>query len=210
MARAALVLVLTSAVLAGCTSAGSGGPAGSPGDRTVVSTITQTSTPTPKSPGGPLDTGPTTAATAACPLLETPTAASDVGVRMGRVVTLSSGGKAVGCRFYASQDPQYRASEHLPGPNQPVLQIVSSRFSDPTAAHNYMVRRAESGTNAHQDDLNSTTEGISFQTRFDPDDKGQDWAFTFRRNVTVVVVTTAQRDASFDARAVASSIVGRF
>jgi hypothetical protein len=173
VARAALVLVLTSAVLAGCTSAGSGGPAGSPGDRTVVSTITQTSTPTPKSPGGPLDTGPTTAATAACPLLETPTAASDVGVRMGRVVT-------------------------------------SSRFSDPTAAHNYMVRRAESGTNAHQDDLNSTTEGISFQTRFDPDDKGQDWAFTFRRNVTVVVVTTAQRDASFDARAVASSIVGRF
>jgi hypothetical protein len=204
--RPALVLVLTSVLIAGCTQTGEA----TSGDRTVVTTTTLTSSRPPNAPGGPLPARPTTAADGACPLLATPAAAADVGVRMGRVAVLSSAGKPVGCRFYADQDPQFKASEHLPGPNQPVLQIVSTRYTDPTAAHNGMVRLAEAGTNAHQDALNSSTEGISFQVRFDPADAGQDWAYAFRKNATVVVVTTAQRDTSFDARAVAAAIVTRF
>jgi hypothetical protein len=190
---AALVLLLTSVLIAGCTKTGEA----TSGDRTVVTTTTLTPSRPPNAPSGPLPAGPTTAA-------------ADVGVRMGRVAVLSSAGKPVGCRFYADQDPQFKASEHLPGPNQPVLQIVSTRYTDPTAAHNGMVKLAEAGTNAHQDDLNSSTEAISYQVRFDPADAGQDWAYAFRKNTTVVVVTTAQRDTSFDARAVASAIVSRF
>ncbi len=176
----------------------------------MTTTTTQTTTRPRTSPGGPVDVGPTTSADGDCPLLDTAAAASDVGVRMGRVAVLSSSGKPVGCRFFASQDPPFKQSEHLPGPNQPVLQIVSFRYSDSTTAHNAMVKLAEAGTNAHQDNLDSTAEGISYQVRFDPADGNQDWAYAFRKDVTVVVVTTAQRDTSFDAKAVASAVVGKF
>ena len=205
MLRAALVLVLTSALVAGCTSGG-----GPTGDRTVITTTTLSASRPPNAPAGPIDDGPTTTADAACPLLDTPSAAEDVGVRMGRVVVLRRGGRPVGCRFYADQDPAFKTSEHLPGPNQPVLQIVSTRYGGGTAGHNAMVRLAEAGTNAHQDSLGSGVEAISFQVRFDPADGNQDWAYTFRKGVTVVVIKTAQRDTSFDARAVATAIVDRF
>jgi hypothetical protein len=143
-------------------------------------------------------------------LLDAPTAAENVGVRIGRVTVQSTNGKAVGCRFYADQDPTYRGSEHLPGANQPVVQIVSSHYGGTTLAHNAMVRLAEAGTNAYQSNLSPAVEGISFQTRFDPTDGNEDWAYTFRKGTTVVVVSTAQKDTAFDARAVATSIADRF
>lgn len=176
----------------------------------MVTTTTVSAKRPSNAPTGPVDAGPTTTTDAVCPLLDTPSAAEDVGVRMGRVVVLESGGQPVGCRFYADQDPAFKTSEHLPGPNQPVLQIVSARYGDSTAAHNAMVRLAEAGTNAHQDNLGGGVEAISFQIRFDPADGSQDWAYTFRKGVTVVVVKTAQRDTSFDARAVATAVVDRF
>jgi hypothetical protein len=100
---------------------------------------------------------------------------------MGRITALSAGGKPIGCRFYADQDPSYRASEHLPGPNQPVMQIVSSHYADATAAHNATVRIAQAGHNAYQANLGVGIEGISFQTRFDPADGNRDWAYAFRK-----------------------------
>jgi len=137
-------------------------------------------------------------------------AAEDVGVRIGRITVQSSAGRTVGCRFHADQDPAYRASEHLPGPNQPVLQIASTRYRDPPSAHNAMVRLARAGANAYTANLAPGIEGISFQTRFDPADGGTDWAYTFRKKNTVVIVTTIQRDTAFDARSVAADISARF
>lgn len=123
---------------------------------------------------------------------------------------MASGGRTIGCRFYADQDPIFRASEHLPGPNQPVLQIVSSRYADSTAAHNAMVLLARSGHNGYQASLSAAIEGISFQTRFDPSDGNTDWAYTFHKSETVVVINTAQADTALDARTVASAIAARF
>ena len=195
------------AILAGCSASGPG----SSGDRTIQSTTTQTLTRPPATPStGPIAAGPTSAAAGGCPFLDVTTAADDLGVRMGNTEVLSSGGHVVGCRFYATQDPAYRTSEHLPGPDQPVLQITSSRFGDVTSAHNSMVREAEAGANARGDNLSASVEGIAFQTRFYPADGGRDWAYTFRAGTTVVTVTTVQTDTAFDARAVASSIAGGF
>jgi hypothetical protein len=158
----------------------------------------------------PLRATPTTVAERPCPFLDVASAASDVGVRMGRITVLSSGGRAIGCRFYADQDPHYRATEHLPGPNQPVMQIVSTRYPTATAAHNAAVRLAQAGQHAYQASLSAAVEGISFQTRFDPADGVRDWAYVFRKAETVVVVTTVQVDTAFNARAVASDIASRF
>jgi hypothetical protein len=205
MKRAASALLGCVLVLGGCSSARGGestAPATSPIGATASSP--KPSRSTPRAPT------PTTSRDASCPFLDTDSAASAVGVRMGRTSVLSSAGRIVGCRFYADQDPSYRASEHLPGPNQPVLQIVANRYANSTSAHNAMVRLAEAGTNAYQAALSPSVEGISFQTRFDPADGNRDWAYTFRKGTTVVVVTTVQRDTAFDARAVASAIVGRF
>lgn len=195
------------ALTAGCTASASE-PSG---DHTITQTVTRIRTRPPSPPAtGPIVAGPTSAAPGACPFLDVATAASDVGVRMGRVEVLSSGGTSVGCRYYADQDPAYKASEHLPGPGQPVLSITSSRYRSATFAHNAMVRTAEAGTNARTEKLSAQVEGISFRTRFQPSDHGRDWAYAFRVGVTLVVVTTIQTDTAFDARAVGADIAGRF
>lgn len=192
-------------VVGGCSPADRANPAGT----TPQTTITRTrpaDQPTTATTGA----GPTTTVDASCPYLDTASAASDVGVRMGRVAVLSTGGSPIGCRFYADQDPAYQASEHLPGPNQPVLQIVSSRYADPTAAHNALARLAAAGANAYRSDLSAAMEGVSYQTVFDPADGKQDWAYVYRKATTVIVVTTIQRDTAFNAHAVAMAIADRF
>jgi hypothetical protein len=194
-------------VLAGCAQNDPALQTTKPGTRPAATGSTRAAKSTS---AHPTSGGPTTATEAACPFLDVATAASDVGVRMGRITVLSSGGGSIGCRFYADQDPGYVASEHLPGPNQPVLQIVSSHYGDETAAHNATVHIAEAGQNAYQANLSATVEGISFQTRFDPADGDRDWAYTFRKGKIVVVVTTVQHDTAFDARAVASDVVAKF
>jgi hypothetical protein len=179
--------------------------------QTVDVTTTETvPRPAPTTSAGPVDVGPTTTSTAACPILSATTAAADVGVRLGRITTLLAGGMPVGCSFYADQDPAFKASEHLPGPNQAVLQIVSTRYTDPITAHNAFVQIAVAGQNETPDNLSATVEGAAFQTTFDPTDGNKDWAFVFHTANTVVVVTTAQTDTSFDAREVAAAIVAKF
>lgn len=199
-------LAASLAVLAGCAHADH--PAATtPGSARPTASHSAKAPPTTTRPAS---AHPTTIAEAVCPFLDVATAASDVGVRMGRISVLSSGGKPIGCRFYADQDPNYRASEHLPGPNQPVLQIVSSHYPDATAAHNATVRIAQAGHNAYRANLSAAVEGISFQTRFDPADGNRDWAYAFRKGKTRVVVTTVQVDTAFNARAVASHIAAKF
>jgi len=195
-------------VLAGCAHAGRQTPSTPPTTTSRATASHPSKTPTKTTP--PPIARPTTTTEGACPFLDVATAAADVGVRMGRITVLSAGGKPIGCRFYADQDPSYRASEHLPGPNQPVMQIASSHYADATAAHNATVRIAQAGHNAYQASLGAGIEGISFQTRFDPADGNRDWAYAFRKGKTRVVVDTVQVDTAFNARAVASHIAGKF
>jgi len=191
--------------LTACSHAG-----GATDGPTHTTTITHPASHAVRPSKGPLGSGPTTSAEASCPYLDTRSAASDVGVRMGRVTVQSRNGKPVGCRFYADQDPTYKASEHLPGSDQPVLQIAATRYTDATTAHNAMVTSTRAGTAAYADSLSASVEGISFQIKFDPADGGRDWAYVFRTGTAVVTVTTDQINASFNARAVAAAIVPRF
>ena len=167
MKRAAAGLVASLTVLAGCTHAARQAKSTTPA---TTSSAAASPSKTSAKPTRPPSALPTTSTEAACPFLDVATAAADVGVRMGRITVQSTGGKPIGCRFFADQDPNYRASEHLPGPNQPVMQIVSNHYANATAAHNATVKIAQAGHNAYQADLSAGVEGISFQTRFDPAD----------------------------------------
>jgi hypothetical protein len=188
-------------LLAGCHST----TAGSSVQVTTTETLTH-----PPAVGSPVVSGPTSSADAdACPYLDEETAANDVGVRMGRITVQTSGGKVVGCRFYATTDPSFVASEHLPGPSQPVLEIDTSAYPDDTSAHNAMVATAQAGGGAYTNSIGSL-EGISFQTTFDPTDGNKDWAFIFAKGVKLVTVLTAQSDTAFNARAVAADIAAKF
>jgi hypothetical protein len=196
-------------LLCGCSHGSKAGGAAS----TVNITTTETETlPAPAtSSHGPVDVGPTTTTTTACPILSAATAAADEGVRLGRITTQLIGATAVGCEFYADQDPSFKASEHLPGPNQPVLQIVSSRYTDEITAQNAMVAIAKAGQNIDSSNpISADVPGAAFQVMFDPADGSNDWAYVFRTGTTVVTVTTAQTDTSFDAREVAAAIVTKF
>jgi hypothetical protein len=174
-------------LLLACTS--SGDPTPTPSTR--VETVIRTATDTPSiGPTAPVSTGPTTAATAAsCPLLPAQEAADRVGMRLERITVLHSGGKVVGCRFYALQNSPLHNSEHLPGPNQPAIEIETVRYSSAIAAHNAFVLEARRGTNPQQARIGHTT-GVCFQIDFYKHDKGQDWACAFNLGDTKVSVRT--------------------
>jgi hypothetical protein len=148
--------------------------------------------------------------TGPCTLLSHDDAAGAVGMRIDRIQGLYVGRAEVGCRYYATQDPSFNASEHLPGPNQPILEFVATKYASTAVAHAAMVGIAEHGHGAYAANLSSTVEGASFQTTFYPVDHGKDWAYIFRTGRTVVLVKTVQTDSSLDARAVAAAIVGKF
>jgi hypothetical protein len=197
--RAVIALALGLAVAGtACTSSP---PA--PPDRTITSVQTLTRPPST----APVVAGPTTSAEGSCPFLDQQTAAGDVGMRLARTTVESSGGKPVGCNFYALQGSPLSESEHLPGPNQPAIRITSTRYPDAAAAHNAMVRAA--GQQAQQAKVGTLT-GLAFQVEFDPADKGKDWACAFTKGDTLVVVTTAVTTPSFNAVALANDIVDRF
>jgi hypothetical protein len=108
-------------------------------------------------------------------------------MRLARVTVLRSGGRVVGCRFYALQGSPLSASEHLPGPHQPALEITTRSHTSTVAARNAFVLLAQHGTNAQQAHVGATV-GVCFQTTFDPKDHGADYACaTNKRNVEVVV-----------------------
>lgn len=194
---ASAAAVLAAALLAGCTATG-----GATAVHTIHTTTTETLTPSAP-PTGAIPAGAVTQADGNCPLIDEATAASDEGVRMGRVVVLTAGGAPVGCDFFA--DPAWAASEHLPGPNQPVLAVSTARYADATAAHNAMVSTASGGGGGHVATVKALT-GVSYQTTFDPADGAKDWAFVYNSGATLVTVLTAQSDAELDARLVAGDL----
>jgi len=172
---------------AACTSSG-GDPAPTRTDtQTVVGT--ETSTP-PVGPTAPVSTGPTTATRAAsCPLLPEQQAADRVGMRLERITVLHSGGKVVGCRFYALQGSPLHNSAHLPGPNQPAIEIETTRYASTIAAHNAFVLEARRGSNPQQATIGATV-GVCFQIAFYKHDHGRDWTCSFSMGSTKVSVRT--------------------
>jgi hypothetical protein len=197
-----LAVGVVALVATGCTSGSS------PAQPPVHVTTTRTLTPTPSS--GLVPAGPLTQAAGSCPYLDVGTARDDIGIRLGRQLVLSAGGKPVGCKFFADQNPTYVASEHLPGPNQPVLEIDSSRYSEAAEAHAAAIKIGAAGGNAHAVTVSPTLSGVSFQTLFDPADGASDWAFVFNVGSTVVTVTTAQSNVELNARTIAAAIATKF
>ncbi len=198
-------LLAAAGVAAGCTSPGT-----APAPRTSTSTETVTATRPVPNPS-PIDTGPTTARTvSACPLLSQQAAADKVGMRLARITVLRSGGKLVGCRFYALQNSPLAQSEHLPGPNQPAIEITSIRFADATSAHNAFIRLAEAGRNLQQATIARGNVGLCYQTDFYKYDKGADWACTFSVGTTQVVIKTVVTAPALNAILVARAVVGKF
>lgn len=206
---AGALLVGATLMLGACTS-GSGDP--SPAT-TTVQTVTNTETPS-SSPvtTAPISTGPTTTTQAgACPLLAQQTAANQVGMRLERITVQHSGGKVVGCRFYALQHPNDQcdasclAKEHLPPANQPVIEIITTRYPSEIAAHNAFAIAATAGANPQQVSVGVDNTGVCYQTPFYAKDHGSDWACAFSVDATAVIVKTVA-SLSFNALAVAREI----
>jgi hypothetical protein len=196
------VAVLTAALLlAGCTSSGSPSPSGS----THTSTRTLSSGPNT----APISTGPTRAATASsCPFTTQDFVRNTMGMRLGRITVLRSGGRVVGCRFYALQNSPLHESEHLPGPNQPVVEITTQRFASARAARNAFVLLSRKGTNAQRVDLGRTV-GVCFQAPFYPKDHGADWACAANVRSTEVVVRTVDTTGTFSPATVTKAVLRR-
>jgi hypothetical protein len=187
MRSLAVVLAAPAVLLVACTSSTPSAPPPS----TVTHTVTGTVTRTPSiGPTGPVSTGPTTAAVAAsCPLLPTQRAADRVGMRLAKITVLHSGGKVVGCRFYALQHSPLHNSEHLPGPHQPAIQITTTTYASSDAAHNAFVLDARKGSNPQQAQIGGTT-GVCYQIPFYKHDHGRDWACSFNLGTQKVTIKT--------------------
>jgi hypothetical protein len=180
LAVAGAALLLTS----GCTSSGAPTPS-----RPASRSSTAASSPRPV-PTTPIESGPTTAAAAkSCPFVSTPFVHNTIGMRLSRVTVLRSGGRIVGCRFYALQDSSLHNSEHLPGPHQPAAQITTERYASADVAHNAFVLAGRRGTEEQRQQLGARL-GVCFRDDFDPHDHGQDAACTTNVGTTTVLVQT--------------------
>lgn len=204
-AAAALIAGPAAVLLAGC------GAHSSPPTPTPTRTVIGTRTATPSvGPTAPVRTGPTTAATAAsCPLLGEQATADRVGMRLERITVLHSGGRVVGCRFYALQDSPLHASEHLPGPHQPAVEVLLTRYPSSVAAHNAFVRLADKGTTPQVEVINPGNRGVCYRTEFYPKDHGRDWACAFSLGTTAVEVRTVVVSPALNVVLVAREVAGK-
>jgi hypothetical protein len=203
-----VLLAVPGVLLVSCTSSGgTTTPAPSTTTRTVIGTRTVTGT---ASRPAPVSSGPTTTSAAArCPLLDTPQAAARVGMRLARITVQRSGGRIVGCRFYALQGSPLAHSEQLPGPKQPAIEIETTRYPSALAAHNAFVLAARKGTNPQQATIGLDNLGVCFQIAFYRPDHGRDWACAFSTGTRAVVIRTvalASLDALRASRAVAAKL----
>ncbi|MDT4916636.1 MAG: hypothetical protein QOH89_1336 [Pseudonocardiales bacterium] len=130
-----------------------------------------------------------------------------MGMRLGRITRLAGGG-VTGCRFYALQDSSLHTSEHLPGPHQPVLEIVVRRFASPVEANNAVVFVARAGAHAQRVDLGRIT-GDCFQTAFDPKDNSKDWACAANAGRTEVLVHSVDTTGTFSTATVIRAVLRR-
>lgn len=198
--------LLTVTALLGVAACSAAPPASAPSTNITRTRTVVVSAPPPDPV--PLRSGPTTANdTTTCPLLATQTAADDVGMRLARIQVLRAGGAVAGCRFYALQGSPYSSSEHLHGPDQPVIAIAVVDYANARAAHNAMALRARAGTDAYQVTLDSGQVAVVYRTNFDPADRGQDWACAVARGTALTVVTTAVRNTSLNAVSLADDVL---
>lgn len=190
--------------LGACTS-GAGSPA--PTTRTVVRTVVD-SPSAPVVP--PISTGPTKAAAAAkCPYADEQSTANRVGMRLARITVLRSGGRVVGCRFYALQGSPLSTSEHLPGPHQPAVEIETFRYPSDVSAHNAFVRASERGRNVQQASIVGQAPGLCFQINFFAEDHGTDWACSFSKGKAMAIVRTVVTSPALNAVAVARAVASK-
>jgi hypothetical protein len=190
----ALALIAAMGVLAACTKSTS----------TTIIHSTVTTTPSPQ-PTARLSTGPTTSATVTkCPFLDTQTAADNAGMRLDKITEQHSGGKVVGCRIYPLEHPNEQcdqtclSAEDLPPGQQPAVEIETSSYPSATAAHNAFITIAEAGTSIQRDLVATDNTGLCYQTDFWSHDKGKDWACTFSKGTTVVVIRTVVTDPALN------------
>ncbi len=141
-------------------------------------------------PTTPLDAGPVSRKDGPCPLVPVSAAVANGGMRLIRTVVLTQARRAVGCDFYA--DPNFAASEHLPGPKQPAVSVRVARYATATIAFNTMARIGSAGGSAHEVNLSAQVKGVAYRTRFDPADGKADWAYVYNVGSKVVTVLTAQ------------------
>jgi hypothetical protein len=189
--------------LAGCVTSG---------DTTVDTTDTTVSTVS-ASPErtGPVDTRRAVASdTPGCPLLSATDAAQIGGMRLARIQTLKRGTSVIGCRFFAIQGSWLAQSEHLPGPDQPVIEIASTRYVSGLAAHNALARVSTKGSDQNQYNVTADVVGVAYRVAFDPADGPRDWAFGFSKGTTLVVVRTATNVTSQIARDIARAVYPKF
>ena len=142
-----------------------------------------------------------------CPLAGAQFVRDTMGMRLGRITRLHGGG-ATGCRFYALQDSALHASEHLPGPKQPVLEIVVRRFPTPVEAHNAVVLVARAGRDAQRVDLGRAV-GACFQTAFYPKDRGKDYACAANVGRIEVVVHSVDTTGTYSTATVTRAVLRR-
>jgi hypothetical protein len=186
-----LVALLT---VAGCSSG--------PGSANLV-------TPSVPPSSGPEGVGPIHEVKAhSCRLATTDFIRNTMGMRLGRVTRLRGDGIA-GCRFYALQGSPLHASEHLPGPHQPVLEILTRRFGLPYEARKAMLFLAEAGKNGQHVPLGKGGGGVCFQTNFYPKDRGMDWACAATKGRTEVVVHSVDTTGTFSTATVVKSVLAR-
>jgi len=116
--------------------------------------------------------------------------------RVTRLTTLDP----IGCRFY------------FQGDYHPIGDILPSTYSSAIEAHNAMVATAQVGANARGvPSFVPGADGVSFQTRLNAPDDGNDWAFAFAKgNVMVVVRTNQDRATPANAENIAKAIVAQF
>ncbi len=203
MRRRLLVLLLALGALAGCMSSGSAPP--SPPATTISSTVTVAAS-TPPAPSS----GPTRVVAAEfCPLVATSFVHQTMGMRLGRLTLLRSGGRTVGCRFYALQGGALHSTEHLPGPKQPVVEIATWRYATATAAHNAFVLAARAGRNPQQTPLGRGGTGVCYRVAFYPKDHGQDWACGASVGAVRVLVRTVDVTAGPSTAAVTRAVLRR-
>ena len=187
-------MTLAGSALAGCSSG--------PGSAKLVS-------PTVSQSAGPEGVGPIREVKAkSCPLATTDFVRNTMGMRLGRVTRLHGNGIS-GCRFYALQGSSLHASEHLPGPDQPVLEILTRRFGLPYEARKAMLFLAQAGKNGQHVPIGKAGGGVCFQTSFYPKDHGTDWACAAIKGRTEVVVHSVDTTGTYSTATVVKSVLGR-
>jgi hypothetical protein len=130
-----------------------------------------------------------------------------MGMRLGKITRLS--GRAVaGCRFYALQGSSLSTSEHLPGPGQPVLEIITKRYATAVEAQDVVALTARSAHNAQRVKLGKT-KGACFQINFFAKDHGKDWACAASKKRTEVIVHSVDTTGSFSTATILRAVLRR-